>query len=82
MLESRLGSRIVLGCRVDKMGKGNEKDFRAPSVPPYAWQVAVDPWQRSGPGGQGWGGGGVAYQTRGHVPPVLATKQPIYRENG
>ena len=24
-LESRLGSRIVLGCKVDKMGKGNEK---------------------------------------------------------
>ena len=25
VLESRLGSRIVLGCKVDKIGKGNEK---------------------------------------------------------
>ena len=71
-LESRLGSRIVLGCKVDKMGKGNEKNFWAPSAPPYVWPVAVDPWQLSGPGGQGGGGGGgggVAYQNRGDIPP-------------
>ena len=56
-LESRLGLRIVLGCKVDKMGKGNEKKIQAPLVPPYVWPVAVDPWQLSGPGGQGGGGG-------------------------
>ena len=81
MLESRLGSRIVLGCKMDKMGKGggclpttlqrlgregchvgkgNEKKKRAPSAPPYVWPVAIDPWQLSGPRGQG-GGGAIAY---------------------
>ena len=42
------------GCH---MGKGNEKNFRAPLVPPYVGPVAIDPWQLSGPGGQGRGGG-------------------------
>ena len=47
----------MLGCKVDKMGKGNEKKkIRAPLAPPYVWAVAVDPWQLSGPGGQGGGG--------------------------
>ena len=27
------------GCNV---GKGNEKNFRAPLAPPYAWPVAID----------------------------------------
>ena len=45
LTSSRLGSRIVLGCKVDKMGKGNEVIFRAP---PYVWPVAIDPWQLSG----------------------------------
>ena len=31
-LESRLGSRIVLGCKVDKMDKGNEKKNLLPSA--------------------------------------------------
>ena len=35
-----------------------KKNFRAPLAPPYVWPVAVDPWQLSGPGGQGGGGGG------------------------
>ena len=62
----------MLGCKVDKMGKGNEKNFRAPSAPLYVWPVAVDPWQLSWPGGQGGGGGGaVAYRDRGDVPPVV-----------
>ena len=26
------------------VGKGNEKNFRAPSAPPYVWAVAIDPW--------------------------------------
>ena len=47
-----------MGCKVDKMGKGNEKKFQAPLAPPYVWPVAIDPWQQSGPGGQG---GGVVY---------------------
>ena len=34
----RLGGE---GCYV---GKGNEKNFRAPSAPPYVWPVAIDPW--------------------------------------
>ena len=46
------------GCYV---GKGNEKNFRAPSAPSYVWPVAIDPWQLSGPGGQGGGGGGQGF---------------------
>ena len=34
----RLGGE---GCYV---GKGNEKNFQAPSAPPYVWPVAIDPW--------------------------------------
>ena len=35
------------------------------SAPPYVWPVAVDPWQLSGPGGQGGGeGGGGGSRTR------------------
>ena len=49
----RLGGE---GCNV---GKGNEKNFRAPSAPPYVWPVV--------------GGGGVAYPNRGDGPPVWHT---------
>ena len=44
------------------------KKIAAPSAPPYVWPIAVDPWQLSGPGGQG--GGGDAYKNRGQGPPV------------
>ena len=32
-------------------------------APPYVWPVAINPWQLSGPGGQGGGGQGES-QTR------------------
>ena len=38
----RLGGE---GCYV---GKGNEKNFRAPLAPPYVWLVAIEPLSRSG----------------------------------
>ena len=49
-LESRLGSRIVLGCSTAwalggegcYVGKG--KNFRAPLAPPYVWPAAIHPW--------------------------------------
>ena len=44
-------------------------DFRAPSAPPYLWPVAVDPWQLSGPGGQGRGGGGSRVPEPRRRPP-------------
>ena len=34
-----------------------KRNFRAPLAPPYIWPVAIDPWQLSGPGEQGGGGG-------------------------
>ena len=53
-----------------------KKNFQAPSAPPYVWPVAIDPWQLSGPRGQGGGrGGGVVYQNRGEIPPVFAGHQ-------
>ena len=60
----------MLGCKVNKMGKGNEKNFRAPLAPPYVWLVAVDPWQLSGPGGKG--GGGRVPELRRPPPPVMS----------
>ena len=52
------------------MGKGNEKKkIQAPSAPPYVWPVAIDPWQLSGPGGQGEGGGGARTRTEETPPP-------------
>ena len=59
----------MLGCKVDKMGKGNEKKkFQAPLAPRYVWPVAVDPWQLSGPGGRGEGGGSRAPEPRRRHP--------------
>ena len=38
----RLGGE---GCYVQGyVGKGDEKIFPAPSVPPCVWPVAIDPW--------------------------------------
>ena len=66
----KVGFKDSVGVQSGQNGQG-ENFFRASSAPPYVWPVAVDPWQLSGPGGQGGGeGGGVAYQNRGDVPPV------------
>ena len=46
-----------------------KKNFRAPLAPPYVWPVAVDPWQLSGPGGQGGGGGGSRVPEPMRCPP-------------
>ena len=35
----------------------DKRNYQAPSVPPYVWPVAIDPWPLSGPEGQegeGW----------------------------
>ena len=64
----------MLGCKVDKMGEGNGKKFRAPSAPLYVWPVAVDPWQLSWPGGQGGGGGGSRTGTEETSPPCPSLK--------
>ena len=53
-------------------GKGNEKNFRAPLAPPYVWPVAIDPWQLSGPGGQGGGGGESRTRTEKMARPCSA----------
>ena len=41
--------------------RGMKKNFRVPLAPPHVWPVAIDPWQLSGPGGQGVGEGGGEY---------------------
>ena len=70
----KVGFKDSVGVQSGQNGQGDgKKNFRAPSAPRYVWPVAVDPWQLSGPGGQGGGGeggGGVAYQNQGDVPPV------------
>ena len=72
-LESKLGSRIMLGCKFDKMGKGKKKNFFSGAFgASICMAVAADPWQLSWPGRQAGGVGGMAYQNRGDIPPVLS----------
>ena len=61
-LESRLCSRIVLGCSNALARKGGmpprgKKKHWAPWPPPYVWPVAIDTWHLSGPARRGGGGG-------------------------
>ena len=64
------------------MGKGNEKKIQAP----YVWPIAIDPWQLSGPGGQGGGGGGGWQEAKGagrggggHVPELRRYPPVIFQ---
>ena len=43
--------------------------YRVPSAPPCAWPAAIDPWQLSGPAGQGGGGGESHTRTQETYPP-------------
>ena len=66
----KVGFKDSVGVQSGQNGQGEcKKNFRAPSAPRYVWPVAVDPWQLSGPGGQGWGGGGRVPEPRGRPPP-------------
>ena len=66
----KLGFKDSVGVQSGQNGKGEwKKKFGRLRCRGMYWAVAVDPWQLSGPGGQGEGGG-VVYHNRADVSPV------------
>ena len=69
---------VSSGAKWTKWARGMKKNFRAPLAPPYVWRVVVDPWQLSGPGGQGGGGGRVPEPRRRPPPPRGCHAHPAW----
>ena len=70
-LESRLGSRIVLGCKVDNRGKGNEKKTSERLWRHHMYgQWLLTLGNQVGPDG-GRGGGGSRTKTEETCPPCF-----------